>query len=63
MMAGYPYVPSRILLEFVTNSVTLPMIFLKDVFYLFIFRERGRKGERERNINVWLLLTHPSLGT
>ena len=25
-------------------------------FYLFIFRERGKKGERERNINVWLPL-------
>ena len=32
-------------------------------FYLFIFRERGRKGERERNINVWLPLKHPLLGT
>ena len=31
---------------------------------LFIFRERGREGEREeRNINVWLPLTHPLLGT
>ena len=33
-------------------------------FYLFIFRERGREGEREgRNINVWLSLKHPPLGT
>ena len=23
----------------------------------------GRKGERERNINVWLPLMHPHLGT
>ena len=30
---------------------------------LFIFRERGREGERERNINVWLPLMHPLLGT
>ena len=30
-------------------------------FYLFIFRERGR--ERERNINVWLSLARPLLGT
>ena len=36
--------------------------FLK-IFYLFIFRERGREGERERNINVWLPLMHPLLGT
>ena len=31
-------------------------------FYLF-FRERGRKGKRVRNINVWLPLTCPLLGT
>ena len=24
--------------------------------FLFNFRERGREGERERNINVWLLV-------
>ena len=37
-------------------------------FYLFIFRERGREGERERNTNVreihdWLPLACPHLGT
>ena len=32
-------------------------------FYLFIFRESGREGERERNIKVWLPLTCPLLGT
>ena len=37
-------------------------IFLK-IFYLLIFREKGREGERERNINVWLPLTCPLLGT
>ena len=31
-------------------------------FYLFIFRERGRKGEREGNISVWLSLECPLLG-
>ena len=32
-------------------------------FYLFIFRERIKEGEREgENIN-WLPLTHPQLGT
>ena len=25
--------------------------------------ERGREGERERNINVWLPLAYPVLGT
>ena len=35
-------------------------IFLK---ILFIFREKGKEGERDRNINVWLHLTRPLLGT
>ena len=36
-------------------------LFLKS---LFIFRERGREGEiEERNINMWLPLKHPLLGT
>ena len=33
------------------------------MFYLFIFTERGREGERERNVNVWLSLMRPLLGT
>ena len=38
--------------------------FFKKRFYLFIFRERGREGERrERNISVWLPLVCPLLGT
>ena len=32
-------------------------------FYLFTFKERGREGERDRNINVWLPLACPLLGT
>ena len=32
-------------------------------FYLLIFRQRGRKGEREGNITVWVPLMHPLLGT
>ena len=37
-------------------------LFLK--FYLFIFRERGKEGEREgEKRNLWLPLTHPLLGT
>ena len=35
----------------------------KKVSYLFLEREEGRDKERERNINVWLLLTHPLLRT
>ena len=34
--------------------------FFKDFIYLFLERGEGRK---ERNINVWLLLVHPPLGT
>ena len=30
---------------------------------IFTFRQRGREGERERNIDVWLPLTHSVLGT
>ena len=30
---------------------------------LFIFRQRGREGEQERNINVWLPLVCPLLAT
>ena len=37
--------------------------FLKDFIYLFLERGEGREKERERNINVWLPLTHPPLGT
>ena len=40
----------------------LPLVFFL-TFYLFIFIERGREGERERNINAWLPLLHHLLGT
>ena len=33
-------------------------------FYLFMFREgEGREKEKDRNINVWLPLVRPLLGT
>ena len=34
----------------------------KDFIYL-LFRGEGREKEREGNINVWLPLAHPLLGT
>ena len=37
--------------------------FLEDFIYLFLERGEGREKERERNINVWLPVTHPLLGT
>ena len=37
--------------------------FFKDCIYLFIFRQRRREEkQRDRNINVWLSLTHPLQG-
>ena len=36
---------------------------LKDFIYLFLERGEGREKERERNINVWLLLARLLLGT
>ena len=38
-------------------------LFFKDFIYLFLDRGEGREKERERNINVWLPLTRPVLGT
>ena len=38
-------------------------IFKKDFIYLFLERGKGREKERESNINVWLPLACPLLGT
>ena len=37
--------------------------FFKNFIYLFLEREGGRVEERDRNINAWLPLKHPQLGT
>ena len=37
--------------------------FFKDLIYLFLERGGGREKERETNINVWLPLVCPILGT
>ena len=44
---------------------TQSLLFLKkkDFTYLFLERGEGREKERERNINVWLPVAHPLLGT
>ena len=39
------------------------MQFLKCFIYLFLERGEGREKERERNVDVWLTLAHPQLGT
>ena len=47
------------------KSLTIPMcaLFKKDLICLFLEARDGREKERERNINVWLPLTCPLLGT
>ena len=37
--------------------------FFKRFYYLFLERGEGREKDRERNINVWLPLACPLLGT
>ena len=41
----------------------ISILFFKKRFYFFLDRGEGREKERERNINVWLPLIHPLLGT
>ena len=59
---------TRLMNNFI-NYITLEkenLISHTGVFFktLLMFRQRGRKGERERKkINVWLPLLHPPLGT
>ena len=43
--------------------VVLFFFFFKDFIYSFLERGEGKDKERERNINVWLPLTCPPLGT
>ena len=49
-----------LVVDVVLKKINLLFLFFR--FYLFTFRW-GRKGERERNISVWLPLVHPQLGT
>ena len=51
------------LLKFFCASVWIVSFFFRDFIYLFLDRGEGQKKERERNINVWLPLRHPLLGT
>ena len=43
------------------QQANVSLSFFKDFIYLFL--ERGREGEKEGNINVWLPFAHPLLGT
>ena len=39
------------------------ILFKKDFIYFFLERKEGKEKERERNINLWLPLMCPLLGT
>ena len=43
------------------NAISCLFLFLR--FYLFLDRREGREKESERNVIVWLPLTHPILKT
>ena len=43
--------------------VLICFLLLEDFTYLFLESREEREKERERNINVWLPLTRPLLGT
>ena len=45
------------------NNLPKSVYFFKDFIYLFLEKGIGRERERERNIDVWLPLAHPPLGT
>ena len=52
--------PTWIQSHWTATVVLAAVTFLKKI--LFIFRERGREEDRERNINVWMLLSPPYRG-
>ena len=47
----------------IKEGFMLKLLFFKDFIYLFLDRREGEEKERERNINVWMLLPCPQLGT
>ena len=53
----------------ITSSLLISQFFIYFLLisyfldFIYFFRERRREGERDRNINVWLLLVCPLLGT
>ena len=44
-------------------AISSSTLFKKDFIYLLLERGEGKEKERERNINVWLPLACPQLGT
>ena len=41
----------------------IDIIFLRFIYYFFFWRREGKEKERKRNINMWLTLMRPLLGT
>ena len=51
-------------IKIIITPITPEVLFLKNYFiYLFLERGEGKEEERERNINVWLPLARPQMGT
>ena len=48
---------------FLEAEVLLCNFFKKDFMYLFSEGEKGKEKEWERNVNVWLPIAYPLLGT
>ena len=61
------YAPSILDYLFLCSNTSLKrfyfFIYFLNFIYLFLEKGEGRKKERERNINVWLPLDCPLLGT
>ena len=65
-MQGSVLLPITLIVINRLNTVSMELdklTFLKDFIYLFLHSWEGREKKRERNINVWLPLTCPILGT
>ena len=56
---GFQY----IIIAVFVGILSCSWFFKKDFIYLFLERGEGKEKERERNINVWLPLECPLLGT
>ena len=48
---------------FIQYFPSFHFLFFKDFIYLFLETGEGREKEKKRNINVWLPLMWPPLGT
>ena len=59
---GDPLVRKHSIHSATPDKAAYSLIFFKR-FYLFVLERRKEEKERERNINVWLPLAHPPLGT